>query len=482
MPESMIGQKKIQSLSSNLLNLNEMKKQILSLGLMCAAALALTNCDKQSTEPQLPTEGTPFEIIASTVDTKTTNDGLKTVWAANDALNVFHAVAGSTDYGTNDKFTWTGTDNKFSGNLTESLGDGSYDWYALYPYNSHILTPGERTDGYTYIGDTRGVNQDGNNSTAHLCDNRCPLYGVAKGVDAKSSVNLTMHHLASVVKIVVKNSNDAELTVSSIDFTANEDIVGSYYIDITKSPVEYNKSGDDFVKKVATLNVKNGTPIAKGESAEFYIPIKPFTAASGSTLKISVNGYEKSLTMPRDVTFNAGQIKEVSFNYDKTTVVADYVAKFDASSLKGSTSYAPREGVESNGYNWTITFGQTTYIGTNKNQKSNCKLGSSYEKVGTPCGYSADQIQVAAVISESKFSNVSKVVVDGDTDSNNPEKISLVFSVDGTSYTLIETKDYSKATNEFTFDKIDDAYYAVVLYYGGSNFMRTNKLAITFYE
>ena len=463
-----------------------MKKQILTLGLMCAAALTLTNCDKQSTEPQLPNEGTPFEIIASpvatasSVATKTSNDGLKTAWTKGDSLNVFHTVAGSTDYGTNDKFTWTeGAGNKFSGVLTEGLDDGSYDWYVLYPYNSHILTPGERTDGYTYIGHTKGVNQQGNNSTAHLCKTLCPLYGVAKGVDANATVNLTMKQLASVVKIVVKNSHDADLTVSSIDFTAEEDIVGSYFIDITQSPVVYTPSGNNYVKKVETLNVKNGTPIAKGESAEFYIPIKPFTAASGSTLKISVNGYEKPLTMPKDVIFNAGEIKEVSFNYDKTTVVEESVAKFEATKI--GNGYGPHEGVESNGYKWTVTFGQGTYIGTNDKKKAGCKLDSKYEKVGTPCGYSAEQTQVAAVISESQFSNVSKVVVDGDTDSHNPEKISLVYSVDGSSYSLIETKDYAK-TNEFTFNKIDAAYYAVVLYYSGTSFMRTNNLAITFYE
>lgn len=460
-----------------------MKKQILTLGMMCAAAFALTNCDKQSTDPQLPTEGTPFEIIASTVDTKTANNGLKTVWTENDSLNVFHAVAGTTDYGTNDKFTWTGTGNTFSGELTEALGDGSYDWYVLYPYASQIKTPGERTNGYTYIGHSKGVNQNGNNSTAHLCNTLCPLYGVAKGVEANASVNLTLKHLASVVKIVVKNSNDADLTVSSITFTAEEDIVGSYFIDITQSPVVYTPSAEKYVSKTEVLNVKNGTPIAKGESAEFYIPVKPFTAASGSTLKISVNGYEKPLTMPKDITFEAGQIKAVAFVYDKevtpTPEPSDYVAKFEATKI--GSGYGPHEGVESNGYKWTVTFGQGTYIGTNKDKKANCKLGSAYEKVGTPCEYTADQTQVAAIISESKFSNVSKVVVDGDTDKYNPEKISLVYSVDGTSYTLIETKDYAKS-NEFSFDKIADAYYAVVLYYSGTSFMRTNNLAITFYE
>lgn len=475
--------KTIPDLSSNLLNLNEMKKRILSLGLMCAAALALTNCDKQSTEPQLPTEGTPFEIIASTVDTKTTNDGLKTVWAANDALNVFRAEAGDSDYGSNYKFTFTGSDNKFTSELTPA-SEGSYDWYALYPYSDKVGTPAATESGWIYVGQSKGATQKENNNTEHLCGTLCPLYGVIKNVSADATVAIKMHHLTSVVKIGVTNTNDTPLKVNTIVFTATEDIVGTFYVNfVDPSNITFTSSSTsttNYTFPSATLNVTNGEEIAKNETAYFYIPIKPITAASGSTLKISVNGYEKSLTMPRDIIFKAGEIKEVAFNYDKTTVVEESVAKFVAEKI--GSGYGPHEGVESNGYKWTVTYGQQTYIGTNSSKKANCKLGSSYEKVGTPCGYSADQTQVAAVISESKFSNVSKVVVDGDTDKYNPEKISLVYSVDGTSYTLIETKDYSKTTNEFTFDKIDDAYYAVVLYYGGTSYMRTNNLAITFYE
>ena len=120
-----------------------MKRQILTLGAICAAAFTLTNCNKEIAEPKAPvTEGIPFEIVAATADTKTANDGLNTVWTTGDALNVFHAEAGSIDYGTNDQFTYTGAGNKFTGKLTTGLdASKSYDWYALYPYSSYIKTP-----------------------------------------------------------------------------------------------------------------------------------------------------------------------------------------------------------------------------------------------------------------------------------------------------------------------------------------------------
>ena len=131
-----------------------MKRQILTLGAICAAAFTLTNCNKEIAEPKAPvTEGIPFEIVAATADTKTENNGLYTKWTTGDALNVFHAEAGSIDYGSNDQFTYAeGSTNKFTGKLTTGLdASKSYDWYALYPYSSYIKTPTNSDRGGTFI-------------------------------------------------------------------------------------------------------------------------------------------------------------------------------------------------------------------------------------------------------------------------------------------------------------------------------------------
>ena len=471
-----------------------MKRQILTLGAICAAAFTLTNCNKEIAEPKAPvTEGIPFEIVAATADTKTKNDGLNTVWTTGDALNVFHAVANSTTYGTNDQFTYTGADNKFKGKLTTGLkADKSYDWYALYPYSSHIQTPtNSDRGGYVYIGERSDQTQiqTGNDSKAHLiygASNQtglrnCPLYAVAKGVAASATPTFTMKQLASIVEVNVTNPNDAPLTVSTVSFTApaGTNIVGTFYVNFTDNGDAVYTDGD-YPGNIANLTVKNGTAIAKDGVAKFYLAIKPFAANSGDELKISVNGYEKTHKLTKNVEFKAGKIEAVNFKYNKAIAAETLVAKFVATGI--GSGYSAHEKVTSNGKNWTVTFGQGTYIGTNKDNKANCKLGDKYEKVGKPCGYTAAQTQVAAIISESALANVSKVVVNGDTDKYNPEKISLVYSTDGNTYSLIETKTYSKAGNEFTFAKKANAYYAVVLYYSGSSYMRTNNLVVSFYE
>ena len=68
-----------------------MKKILFSLGVMLSA-FALTNCTQEIENPaqQPESAGYPFEIVASTVDTKTVNDGMSTKWATGDQINLIH--------------------------------------------------------------------------------------------------------------------------------------------------------------------------------------------------------------------------------------------------------------------------------------------------------------------------------------------------------------------------------------------------------
>lgn len=307
-----------------------MKKTFAYLGASLAAIAALSSCNKELSDPSEGLNGgIPFEICASSDDTRTAIDGVSTKWVANDAINLFHSKAGSTTYTINDgEFTITSENlaaNKFKGTLASALKAGNYDWYAFYPYSSYNKTPaGSSSDNFAYttIGGTSQT-QAGNNSTAHLCGNTCPLYGVATGVSSDITPSFEMNHLTSIVEVNVTNNSGNDLTVSSVSFTSTEDIVGTYYIDFTQTPVVYKSSGESYVSKTASLSVTDGEAIAAKSSATFYIAIKPFTATTGQTLKVSVNGYEKEIPHAGDVTFTAGKIKKINFNFDK--VVVDYV-------------------------------------------------------------------------------------------------------------------------------------------------------------
>lgn len=300
------------------------------MGMALAASLSLTNCTEKIEGPIAPATpaGIPFEISAD-ISTKTTNDGLATKWAEGDAINLFHAVAGTTDYVSDNDFKLDATrEGVFTGNLSSALDPStSYDWYAIYPYNQALETPANNatTAKYFYVGgrsDTPAV-QNGNNSTSHLVERYAPLWGKVANVPSNEKPSMMMQHLASVVKVKVTNTTEKPLTVNSVAFTSTEPIVGQFYIDVTGTAVEYTTATGLYNSSTASLTVNGAAPLANGESAVYYIPIKPHTVAKDATLKISVNGHEKPLTLPKDVTFTAGKIKTLAFNYDK--VVVDYV-------------------------------------------------------------------------------------------------------------------------------------------------------------
>lgn len=296
------------------------------MGLMCLA-LTLTNCQKAQIEEVNPSPEANFELFAQPVTTKTANDGLDTKWVAEDAINVFHAEAGSTSYFSDNKFTVKDIETgRFDGTVSTSLSAAAYDWYAFYPYSFYNKTPAgisKDTFGYTTIGGTSQT-QTGNGSRAHLAGESCPLYGIASNVASDKVPSIEMNHLTSVIKVSVTNNSGEDLTVSSVSFTGTEDIVGTYFINFAASPVAYKSSGNAYVSSTASLTVSNGEALANGSSADFYIALKPFTAKTGSTLKLAVNGYEKTLTLKNDITFTAGHIKPLNFDYDTSLKTATF--------------------------------------------------------------------------------------------------------------------------------------------------------------
>ena len=319
------------------------KSFVYAAGLICLA-LSITNCQKEPVDQASPASEPNFELFAQPVATRTVNDGLDTKWVAGDDINVFHAVAGSTTYVSDGEFTVKDTETgSFDGTIKTLDADKSYDWYAFYPYTSQITTPGDREVGWVTVGG-KSQTQTGNNSREHLSGEACPLYGISKNVASDKTPSIAMNHLTSVIKVSVANNSGEDLTVSSVSFTGTTDIVGTYYINFAAFPVAYKSSGDKYVSSTASLTVSNGEALANGSSADFYIAIKPFTAKSGSTLKLAVNGYEKTITLDKDITFTAGHIKLLNFKYDTSSKTATF--NFADPASLGLTKPASGSGAE----------------------------------------------------------------------------------------------------------------------------------------
>ncbi len=298
-----------------------MKRTVFSAALLLAA-LSLTFCQKAQIESDPKTE-VPFSIVASysapqeTPASKTVNSGLDTKWEEGDALNLFHAAAGSSSYVKDGEFTVSDvTAGTFSGVLSEKLSEGSYDWYALYPYSSSVDSPAA-TDKYILVA-SASQTQSGNDSKAHLSGETFPLFAAAKAVASSQTPVFAMSQINSVVKLHVTNSSSAPLTVTTVSFTAPEEIAGEFALNFTGSALSFSPKASA-VSSTVTLEVSGGEAIAVGESADFYLALKPFTASTGSSLKFSVNGVESEKQLTKDVVFTAGNIKPVNFSYKQSS-------------------------------------------------------------------------------------------------------------------------------------------------------------------
>lgn len=307
---------------------------------MLAATFTLTNCAKDVNNPQASVIETPnFELVASVAETKTANNDMKTNWVAGDAINVFHAVGKTTTYTNDGQFTIS-ADNlaagKFLGTANGIDPEEEYNWFAFYPYSSYITTPANTGSGYMPVGckSNEKQTQNGNNSMAHIAGSNYPIAGYAIAVPGGSTPKLTMSHVSSLLEVVVTNTVDAPLEVSEITFTAPTDIVGTYYINFTGdiTPTSFKDSGKGYVSPTAVLNVTGATALAKGESAKFYLAVRPFVAEANSELTLSVNGYPKTIKPSATSSFNAGKIKTLNFGYDREVSSTLTAVKFDFTS------------------------------------------------------------------------------------------------------------------------------------------------------
>ena len=295
-----------------------MKKALLFAGLT-AAAFTLNSCNRSEFDVETPVTRN-VTIHVSTDDTKTANDNLNTVWTADDLLTVFVSPAGHDDaFGSNIQFSYV-DENCFSGEVT--LTKAENDWYVIYPYNSNYTTPANTTC-YTAIGSTASSAQTqvGNNSMAHLSGPAVPLYGQAMNVSEEQEPAIQMHQLASVVAVKVLNYTDGPISISKVSLTAPVDIVGTYYIDFFTYPAEYTASGEKYVSNTADLFVSNGEEIPFDGEAIFYLAVKPFEAAAGQTLSLTIAGSNGKVTTDKVLTsavnFAAGHIKTLTIVYDK---------------------------------------------------------------------------------------------------------------------------------------------------------------------
>lgn len=301
-----------------------------------------------------------FTVYLSQPQTKTANDGMSTKWVEGDVINVFHAVDGTENYVNDNSFTCDNVAaNKFSGTLAEELNsDSNYDWYAFYPSintaNGDTPVKFKKYIGRTSMSSFAGkVTQTGNNSMAHLAVGKdgFPVVGFVNNVPASEFPTIPMKNVASVICVNVTNTLSEPIVINSVDLVAPKPIVGNFSIELTGNDIVASGAGQELIR----LEVAEGSQIAGGESAKFYIGVAPFTVTSGEEMLLYVNAAIGEKTVSQRIAkvfdgetpFKSGFFKTFNVSYAQTDVVPVKVNKSDFQTLNlGQTSTAFKAGSE----------------------------------------------------------------------------------------------------------------------------------------
>lgn len=307
----------------NIFFMNKIVSYITSVG---AAIFVLASCNEIQPVDNTAAKSNSFEVFASLDETKTSNDGLHTKWVANDGMNIFHAPSGESTFASDGEFVIDDAiTGHASGELSEALESGNYDWVAVYPYNSYLESPANNSESPArfYIGCRSDdvQTQSGNSNMAHLAGSKFPLWGIAENVSSASTPSISMNQIASVIEFNVTNKLEKAITVTGVEFTAPEDIVGYFNIHFG-NPISYDPYST-YHSSTANLTVSNGDAIAKDASATFYIGVKPFSAEANEVLNVKVTAstedgegvQERVITLTNATTFQAGKIKKINVDF-----------------------------------------------------------------------------------------------------------------------------------------------------------------------
>ena len=305
----------------------KMKRRLYIPGL-AIAILTLAQCSVEEQEALVPIQESsiPFEVVAGSIDTKTVNEGKSTSWEVGDAFSLFHKARRTPQYISDGTFVIDeASTGHAKGTIGKELTESLYDWYAIYPAYADATDPTAVKS--VIVGSTadEAQIQAGYGSTAHIAGSNYPVIGNAESVSATEVPSLSFAHASALAAIKVKNNLDEEITITSATLKAPESIVGLFNMSIVSSPATLD-AVEGSVSSEATVSVTDGTALAKDGTAVLYLGIKPFTAASGSTISLTVNvtnaagktwSQTKTVTLSAETSFEAGMIKTLNFGFDE---------------------------------------------------------------------------------------------------------------------------------------------------------------------
>ena len=305
---------------------------------LAMSAFAFSSCAYQDWEPE-PSKGgsdgngsglvipavTDFSVYASIAQTKSvvTEEGAL-AWTAGDLINVFHGVAGEAELVSDGVVFFNPRSekpNEFLGKLGKELKKGyTYDWYIFYPYNEELSIVNNTSAAIIGSKADKAQIQSVYGDKTHVSGDYMPMFGTVTGVEEGKTPNAELQHLSSIIELNIASCMPEAVEITEVKVTAGEALVGEFVFDFIKgtvTPVEGTSSN------TATLTIKEPATLQNGESAKFYLIVKPFTAKASEGLTISVNGSEKQISLNEDLVFAPGKMTSIDYTYYDVTQIQD---------------------------------------------------------------------------------------------------------------------------------------------------------------
>ena len=481
-----------------------MKKTFKLLSVL-ALALAVVGCENEpidegntpaipeepsTEEPADPTEPTELVLRATLPSTRTTlNEDYTVSWAKGDQLAVFYAPAGTTEYSDALEFT---IDEELTGKFTPknvlNLPDGDYDWFVCLPYNtSKLTTPAGQSgsDGYFPIG---AANQSGYNNSEHIALNDIM---VGKATETRTP-KIALKHLAVLHKFTVTNKSNTPIVINKLTLNGGANkIFGTFWVDLTaeEPAIDINKANASFEERA--LTVKNGTELAKGKSADFYMITAPFTLNAGDVFKITIETNKGSQTLektaPSTFEFKAGTYNTANLVYDYV-VTNDhlYYEKFDTKmTVSTSTSFdASTIGKYNNYKDGTSVYydNDTANINYTSDGTNTCLSKNSVSGVSGTYVWFRKNVGGYIQVDGIKLHGRTNLVLSYAQQCSSGGAVKASYAVDSGEWTEFEVTS-TTTTHEFEFSVLEGAQTISLRFTeAGSNNVRIDNIKLTWQE
>lgn len=219
----------------------------------------------------------------------------------------------------------------YTGTVEGKDVDGFHDFYSLYPSGSYTLFEAENGEMHAQgitISNEQNIIVNGVNVKSDMED--CLLYAATQKVKKGEIVNLHYEPISTVIEVIVSVArgtgvNQTEFTIQSVSIEANEneDIVGTFSLDVVSGGFRGFQNGYSTVTtKISNPSTGGYHTLANGESLPVPLFIAPVEFQNGDKVeylnvkdwkvKVVANNKTYTKTLNINAELAPGQIHKIT--------------------------------------------------------------------------------------------------------------------------------------------------------------------------